>query len=195
MEATKFTEVGYVGRDVEQIVRDLLEAAIILVKEGKRKDVQAKAHLQAEERVLDALVGPASSRRRATASAASCGRTNSTTRRSRSRSPPPAAARPPSRSPACRRHGGRDEPFGHDVEDDGRPGKKTRRTSVKDAYEPLIQEESEKLLDQDQVVQEAIRVVENNGIVFLTRSTRSAPARPDGRRPSRARACSATCCR
>src|SRR4051794_29016267 len=57
IEATKFTEVGYVGRDVEQIVRDLVEIAISLVREKKRKDVQARAHLAAEERVLDALVG------------------------------------------------------------------------------------------------------------------------------------------
>jgi len=57
VEATKFTEVGYVGRDVEQIVRDLLEAAITQTRERKRKDVSARAHLAAEERVLDALVG------------------------------------------------------------------------------------------------------------------------------------------
>ena len=57
VEATKFTEVGYVGRDVDQIVRDLVEAAIGLVRDGKRKEVRAKAHLQAEERVLNALVG------------------------------------------------------------------------------------------------------------------------------------------
>lgn len=57
VEATKFTEVGYVGRDVEQIIRDLVEAGIAMVREMKRKEVQAKAHLQAEERVLDALVG------------------------------------------------------------------------------------------------------------------------------------------
>ena len=57
VEATKFTEVGYVGRDVEQIVRDLVEVAISLVRERKRKDVQARAQLAAEERVLDALVG------------------------------------------------------------------------------------------------------------------------------------------
>src|SRR6218665_1983103 len=61
VEATKFTEVGYVGRDVESIIRDLVEVAIGLVRESRRKDVQAKAHLAAEERVLDALVGPASS--------------------------------------------------------------------------------------------------------------------------------------
>src|SRR6188768_3163598 len=57
VEATKFTEVGYVGRDVEQIVRDLVEVGIGLVREKKRADVKAKAHLNAEERVLDALVG------------------------------------------------------------------------------------------------------------------------------------------
>src|ERR687896_1962462 len=61
VEATKFTEVGYVGRDVEQIIRDLVEVAIVQVRERKRKDVQARAQLAAEERVLDALVGPASS--------------------------------------------------------------------------------------------------------------------------------------
>src|SRR6201993_303845 len=57
VEATKFTEVGYVGRDVEQIIRDLLEVGISLVRDGKRKGLQAKAHLAAEDRVLDALVG------------------------------------------------------------------------------------------------------------------------------------------
>ena len=61
VEATKFTEVGYVGRDVEQIVRDLVEVAIAQVRERKRKDVQARAQLAAEERVLDALVGANSS--------------------------------------------------------------------------------------------------------------------------------------
>ena len=61
VEATKFTEVGYVGRDVEQIVRDLIEVAIGLVKGRRRKDIEAKAELAAEERVLDALVGAASS--------------------------------------------------------------------------------------------------------------------------------------
>src|SRR5688572_10427836 len=61
IEATKFTEVGYVGRDVEQIVRDLVEVSIALVREAKRKEVRARAYLAAEERVLNALVGPAAS--------------------------------------------------------------------------------------------------------------------------------------
>ena len=86
VEATKFTEVGYVGRDVEQIVRDLVEISIALTRETKRKDVQARAELAAEERVLDALVGPgAQARPRARASARGCAPARSTTRKSRSR--------------------------------------------------------------------------------------------------------------
>ena len=61
VEATKFTEVGYVGRDVEQIIRDLVEVAIGLVREKMREDVKARAHINAEERVLDALVGKTAS--------------------------------------------------------------------------------------------------------------------------------------
>ncbi len=61
MEATKFTEVGYVGRDVEQIIRDLVEIGIALIRDKKRLEVQAKAHQLAEERVLDALVGATAS--------------------------------------------------------------------------------------------------------------------------------------
>ena len=61
VEATKFTEVGYVGRDVEQIIRDLVEVGIGLAREKKRSEVQAKAHMSAEERVLDALVGATAS--------------------------------------------------------------------------------------------------------------------------------------
>ena len=99
VEATKFTEVGYVGRDVESIVRDLVEVGIALVRDVRRKEVRAEK--AAEERVLDALVGSGSSPA-TRASAAGCGRTSSTTRRSRSKSPTPAACRC-SRSPACRR--------------------------------------------------------------------------------------------
>ena len=84
VEATKFTEVGYVGRDVEQIIRDLIEAAIGMVREDKRKEVSAKAHLMAEERVLDALVGENAIRSPAISSARSCARAISTRRRSRS---------------------------------------------------------------------------------------------------------------
>ena len=86
VEATKFTEVGYVGRDVEQIVRDLVEIAIAQTRERKRKDVQARAQLAAEERVVDALVGETRAPPpRERLPPASCAPANSTTRRSRSR--------------------------------------------------------------------------------------------------------------
>jgi len=166
VEATKFTEVGYVGRDVDQIVRDLVEVGIGLVRERKRKDVQAKAHLQAEERVLDALVGKAAS----------------------------PSTRDAFRK---RLHDGQldDKEIEIEVTQSaqmpsfdmpGMPGgsigvmnlsdmlgkafggaKKARRVTVKDSYEILVAEESDKLLDQDAVVAEAIRSVEDDGIVFL----------------------------
>src|SRR5690606_8120789 len=60
VEATKFTEVGYVGRDVDQIMRDLVEAALVMVRDKRRTGVKAKAEAAAEERILDALVGPGS---------------------------------------------------------------------------------------------------------------------------------------
>ncbi len=101
VEATKFTEVGYVGRDVDQIIRDLLEAGIGLVRDTKRKEVEAKAQLNAEERVVDALVGANATPATREAFRKRCARASSTRRRSRSRSPTPAAACPPSRSPAC----------------------------------------------------------------------------------------------
>ena len=102
VEATKFTEVGYVGRDVDQIVRDLVETGIALVRASKRKEVSAKAHLQAEERVLNALVGASASPATRTRSASAFAKANSTTRRSKSRSPTRAAAAcPASKSPAC----------------------------------------------------------------------------------------------
>jgi ATP-dependent HslUV protease ATP-binding subunit HslU len=167
VEATKFTEVGYVGRDVEQIVRDLVEVGIALTRERKRKDVAARAHLAAEERVVDALVG-------AGASAS----TKETFRR-KVRSGEMDDKEIEIEIAA----GGGGMPL-FDIP--GMPGAqmgavslgdifgklgggrtKTRRVTVKDSYEILVAEESDKLLDQDQLVQEAIRTVENNGIVFL----------------------------
>ena len=101
VEATKFTEVGYVGRDVEQIVRDLVEVALTMMRERKRKDVQARAEQAAEDRVIDALVGANASAATRRRSAASCAPASSTTRRSRSRCSRPAACRC-SKFPACR---------------------------------------------------------------------------------------------
>lgn len=168
VEATKFTEVGYVGRDVDQIVRDLVEAGISLVRDEKRKEVQAKAHVNAEERVLDALVGE---------DAKPDTRENF---RSKLRSGDlddkeidiqvtggPGGGMPSFEIPGM--PGAQmgminiSDMFGKAFEGP----KKTRRTIVRDSYEILIAEESDKLLDDDLIVQDAIDLVENHGIVFL----------------------------
>ena len=167
VEATKFTEVGYVGRDVEQIVRDLVEVGIALAREKKRKEVQARAHLAAEDRVVDALVG------------ASASASTKDTFRKKLRS---GELDDKEIEIEVQATGGGMPLF----EIPGMPGAqmgaisigdifgklggsrtKTRRVNVKESYEILINEESDKLLDQDQLVQEAIKAVENNGIVFL----------------------------
>ena len=166
VEATKFTEVGYVGRDVEQIVRDLVEVAIAQVRERKRKDVQARAQLAAEERVLDALVGAGSS---------------SATRESFRKKLRAGELNDKEIEVETQASGGGMPMF----EIPGMPGaqmgaisigdifgklgsrSKTRRLTVADSHETLVAEESDKLLDTDQLVQEAINAVENNGIVFL----------------------------
>src|ERR671912_1866589 len=168
VEATKFTEVGYVGRDVEQIVRDLVEIGIGLVKDERRRQVQAKAHIAAEERVLDALVGT-------TASAVT---RDSFRRKLRANELDDKEIEIELQS-----GGGQGMPM---FEIPGMPGasvgainlsdmfgkafggqRKTRRTTVREAYDPLVTEEADKLIDQDAIVQEAIRQVEDNGIVFL----------------------------
>ena len=165
VEATKFTEVGYVGRDVEQIVRDLVEIGITMTREQKRKDVQARAEQSAEERVLDALVGPG----------ASPATRESFRKRLRSGELDDKEIEIEVQS-----SGGM--PM---IEIPGMPGAqmgaisigdifgkmggrtKTRRVNVKDSHPILVNEESDKLLDGEQVVQEAVRAVEQNGIVFL----------------------------
>ena len=166
VEATKFTEVGYVGRDVDQIVRDLLEIGITLVRETKRKEVKARAHLNAEERVLNALVGPAAS----------------PNTRDVWRKQLRAGEHNDKEIEIQVADGGGVPTF--DIP--GMPGAqmgminlgemmgkafgqrtKTRRTTVAESYGLLINEESDKLLDNEQIVQEAIRSVESNGIVFL----------------------------
>jgi ATP-dependent HslUV protease ATP-binding subunit HslU len=166
VEATKFTEVGYVGRDVEQIVRDLVEIGIGLTRERKRKDVQARAELAAEDRVVDALVG-------ATASAAT---KESFRRRLR------AGELNDKEIEIEVQSGSSGMPM---FEIPGMPGAqmgaisigdilgkmggrtKTRRVTVGESHDILINEESDKLLDNEQLVQESIRAVEQNGIVFL----------------------------
>jgi ATP-dependent HslUV protease ATP-binding subunit HslU len=167
IEATKFTEVGYVGRDVEQIVRDLVEVGIGLVKERGRKDVQARAQLAAEERVLTALVGanaaPAtrdSFRKKLRSGELDDKEIEIEVAQSSSGMPMFELPNMPGASiGAININDLFSKSFGART--------KVRRTLVKDAYEPVISEESEKLMDQEQIVQEAIRDVENNGIVFL----------------------------
>jgi ATP-dependent HslUV protease ATP-binding subunit HslU len=165
VEATKFTEVGYVGRDVEQIIRDLVEVAIVQVRERKRKDVQARAQQAAEDRVLDALVGPASSpatrdsfRKKLRAGELNDKEIEIETQSSGGMPMFEIPGMPGAQMGAISigdifgKMGGRT---------------KTRRLTVESSHEILVNEESDKLLDSDQLVLEAINAVENNGIVFL----------------------------
>src|SRR6056297_1137911 len=182
IEATKFTEVGYVGRDVESIVRDLIEVAIGLVRDQRRDAVRTRAEAAAEERVLDALVGEGA---------------QSATRESFRR--------------RLRDNELNDKEIEIDVaetggglpmfEIPGQPGAsmgmmnlndifgkamgartKKRRVTVADSYGPLIAEESDKLLDDDQIVQDALSVVENDGIVFLDEIDKVCRSTSDGGR-------------
>jgi ATP-dependent HslUV protease ATP-binding subunit HslU len=167
VEATKFTEVGYVGRDVEQIIRDLVEIAIAMVKQSKRNALQARAQVAAEERLLDALVGPAASpstrdvfRKRLRDGELADKEIEIELAQPSSGLPMFELPNMPGASIGAISLG---DIFGKGFGKQAKP----RRLQVKDAYEPLIAEESDKLMDQDQIVQEAIREVENNGIVFL----------------------------
>jgi ATP-dependent HslUV protease ATP-binding subunit HslU len=168
VEATKFTEVGYVGRDVEQMIRDLVEAGILLVRESKRREVQAKAHLQAEERVLDALVGQHASpttrenfRRRLRAGELDDKEVEIQVKDS---SNPMGSFEVPGMPGASIGVMNVGEMLGKAL---GGNRTKTRRVSVKQSYDVLLEEEADKLLDQEQLVQEALKAVENDGIVFL----------------------------
>ena len=167
VEATKFTEVGYVGRDVEQIVRDLVETAITMVKDEKRKSLQARAQLAAEERVLDALVGASASpttrdsfRKKLRHGELDDKEIDIEIAQTASSLPMFELPNMPGAAIGAISLG---DIFGKSFGKSTKP----RRTTVRDAYEPLIAEESEKLMDQEQIVGEAIREVENNGIVFL----------------------------
>ena len=168
VEATKFTEVGYVGRDVEQIIRDLLESAIHMVQERQRMDVRARAEIMAEERVLDALVGENSGAE--------------TRDKFRRMLRDGELDDREVEIEVCDASGGGLPTF--DIP--GMPGAqmgmlnlndvlgkafgqqtKKRKMTIADSHVTLINDESDKLLDQEQIVTEAVQVVENNGIVFL----------------------------
>lgn len=167
VEATKFTEVGYVGRDVEQIIRDLVEIGIGLVREKKRADVQAAAHMNAEERVLDALVG----------STASPATRDSFRKKLRNNElddkeieidlADTGAGMPGFEIPGMPGANigvlNLSDMFGKAM---GNRTKKVK-TTVRQSYADLIRDESDKLIDNEQIQREAVHAVENNGIVFL----------------------------
>ncbi|KKB78824.1 ATP-dependent protease [Devosia soli] len=165
VEATKFTEVGYVGRDVEQIVRDLVEAGITVLRDKRRRDVEAQAHHNAEERVLDALVGTS-----ATPSTRDSFRnklrTNELDDKEIELELTPAT--PQGFDFPGMQGGGIGMINISDMFKSAMGGRGVKRKiKVKDAYEPLIAEEADKLLDQEQLKAEAIELVENHGIVFI----------------------------
>ena len=168
VEATKFTEVGYVGRDVEQIVRDLVEISIHMTREQMRKEVTAKAELHAEERVLDALVGKNAGKE--------------TRQKFRTKLRDGELAEKEIDIEVSENAGGSLPTF----EIPGMPGaqmgmvnigdilgkamgdqKKPKRLTVAESYDVLIEEESDRLLDQDKVVRIALENAANNGIVFI----------------------------
>ncbi len=169
VEATKFTEVGYVGRDVEQIIRDLLEIAIHLTRERMRKEVFARAELAAEEEVLTALVGEGASKE---------------TREKFRRKLRDGELDDKEVEIKVADSGGMSLPT---VDIPGMPGAqmgmlnlneifgkafggaptKAKRMTVSDSHTVLVEQEADKLLDEDRVVREAIEMTENDGIVFL----------------------------
>ena len=165
VEATRFTEVGYVGRDVEQIVRDLLEIAIAIEKEKMRKEVYAKAQLAAEERVLNTLVGNKASvatresfRKRLRSGDLDDNEieieTNDTTSMPSFEIPGMPGANVGMVNLS--------EILGKNI----KKGKKKKMT-VKESHEILIAEESDKMIEQDKIIKSAKISTENNGIVFL----------------------------
>ena len=167
VEATRFTEVGYVGRDVEQIVRDLIEIAIALEREKRRKEVNAKAQLKAEEKVLDALVG----------NKATVATRESFRKRLRSgdldnneieievyENPSSPSFEIPGMPGANIGMVNIGEILGKNM--NSKKGKK-KKMSVKESHEILVAQESDKMIEEDKIVLEAKKTTEENGIVFL----------------------------
>ncbi|MBN07498.1 MAG: HslU--HslV peptidase ATPase subunit [Rhodospirillaceae bacterium] len=168
VEATKFTEVGYVGRDVESIIRDLVEIAIHETRERQRKTVIAKAEIHAEERVLDALVGDNASqdtrqkfRKMLREGELAEKEVEIEVAESNSSGMPTfdIPGMPGAQMGMINLNDMLGKAFGQQ--------KTLKRMSVRDSYEILMDEESDKLLDEDTVVRESLDYVENNGIVFV----------------------------
>lgn len=166
VEATKFTEVGYVGRDVEQIVRDLVDSAIVMIRENMREEVKANAHKAAEDRVLDALTG--SDSREATREMfrkklrdGMLDDKEIELEVADTTNPMQMLDIPGMNQQAGMMNLG-------DIFGKAFSGRTTRRKlSVAESYEILIAEEADKLVDQETVTKDAVRAVEENGIVFL----------------------------
>jgi ATP-dependent HslUV protease ATP-binding subunit HslU len=169
VEATKFTEVGYVGRDVDQIMRDLLEVSIAMTREKLRKDVTAKAEVAAEERVLDALVGDNASqdtrakfRKMLREGTINDREIEVQVQDSSGLSLPTFDI--PGMPGAQMGMLNLNEMLGKAL---GGARAKPRKMTVAQSYDVLVAEESDKLLDQDRVIKEAKDAVEQNGIVFI----------------------------
>ncbi len=168
VEATKFTEIGYVGRDVEQIIRDLMDIAMHMTRERLRSDVKVKATQHAEERILDALVGASASpetrqkfRRLLHEGELAEKEVELQVNDSGSSSIPTfdIPGMPGAQMGMMNFSDMMGKAFG--------PRMRTRKMAVAEAYDVLIEEESDKLLETDKVVREATDVVEQNGIVFI----------------------------
>ncbi len=178
VEATKFTEVGYVGRDVDSIIRDLVEASVALVRDKKRADVRARAEAAAEDRVLTALVGDATEKTRELF--------REKLRRGelddreielelKDQSGPPMFDLPGM-------PGGQMGVLNlNDLMKSLGGGRKTRKLKIADAHAPLIAEESDKLLDDEAVTREAVALAQNDGIVFLDEIDKIARGGESGR--------------
>jgi len=169
VEATKFTEIGYVGRDVEQIVRDLVEIAITMTRERLRKQVTAKAELAAEERVIDAMVGAQASKEtrekfRKMLREGQLGEREIELQLADTSGVNLPTIDIPGMPGAQMGMLNLNDMLGKAF---GGGQTKTRKMSVAESYDVLVSEEADKLLDEDMVVREAIEAVENNGIVFL----------------------------
>lgn len=166
VEATKFTEVGYVGRDVEQIIRDLVESAVGMVKTQRRKLVDEQAREAAEKRLLDSLVGE-----EAQASTRETFRRKLRDGELDDRDIDIELQDTGSGMPMMDIPGGGGSMGMVNLSDllGKAMGGRTKRvrTTVRDAYKPLIGEEADKLIDEESVTREAIRLVESDGIVFL----------------------------
>ncbi len=167
VEATRFTEVGYVGRDVEQIIRDLIEIAIAMEREKKRKEVHAKAQQAAEEKVLDALVGKKASlatresfRKRLRSGDLDKNEIEIEVNETKSGVPSFEIPGMPGANIGMVNLG---EMLGKNISPKG----KKKKMTVKESHDILIAQESDKMIEEDKIIKEAKDSTENNGIVFL----------------------------